>query len=96
MGALPAALEGAQDAVRLMVEHLGDRELRPCRPTQWVRDRRALRFTRRRPGWVVAGRELELPPGGQAYLGGYGARALAAIEAWGATEASTLPKPVFR
>ena len=76
-----------------MVEHLGDRE-RPVRPPQRVRDQSAPRFTGTRPGSVTAGLELELPPGGQAYLGGYGARALAAIEAWGATEASTLPKPV--
>ena len=77
-----------------MVEHLGDRERRPGRPPQWVRDQSSLRFKGTRPGSVVADLELERPPDGQAYLDDYGAQALAAIRAWDGTEDSTLPRPV--
>ena len=94
MPALVAALDGAQDAMRLMVEHLGDRERRPGRPPQWVREQSGLRFVRTHPGSLVADLELEPPPSGQAYLDDFGARALAAIQAWDGTEDSTLPKAV--
>ena len=91
---LVAALDGAQDAMRLMVAHLGDRERRPGRPPQWVREQSGLRFVGTHAGSLVADLELEPPPSGQAYLDDYGARALAAIQAWDGTEDSTLPRAV--
>ena len=94
VAALLAALDGAQDAMQLMVEHLGDRARRPGRPPQWVRDQSGLRFTGTRPGSVIADLDLAPPPSGQASLDDYGPRAVAAIQAWDGTEDSTLPKPV--
>ena len=94
VAALLAALDGAQDAMQLMVEHLGNRARRPGRPPQWVRDQSGLRLTGTRPGSVIADLDLAPPTSGQASLDDYGPRALAAIQAWDGTEDSTLPKPV--
>ena len=91
---LVAALDGAQDAVRLMVEHLGDREHRRGPPPQWVREQSELRWTRTRPDSVVFDLALEPPQAGQAYLDQFGAQAIAAIQAWDGSEDSTLPSVV--
>ena len=91
---LVAALDGAQDAVRLMVEHLGDREHRRGPPPSWVREQSELRWIRTRPGSVVLDLELEPMTTGQAYLDNYGAQAIAAIQAWDGSEDSTLPSVV--
>lgn len=91
---LVAALDGAQDAVRLMVEHLGDRERRPGPSPRWVRAQSELRWTRTRPGSVVLDLELEPQTTGQASLDDYGVRAIAAIRTWDGSEDSTLPRVV--
>lgn len=91
---LVAALDGAQDAVRLMVEHLGDRERRPGPSPRWVRAQSELRWTRTRPGSVVLDLELQPQTTGQAPLDDYGARAIAAIQTWDGSEESTLPSAV--
>ena len=91
VAALVAALEGAQDAVRLMVEHLGERERSRGRPPQWVREQSALRLVGTRQGSLVA--DLVLDPPKQPYLDDLGGRALSAIRAWDGTEDS-LPREV--
>ena len=63
-----AALEGIQDAMRMTVEHLGDREPGPGRPPNWVRNQSVLRLAATRNGSFVA--ELTLaPPAGQVLHG---------------------------
>ena len=88
------ALEGLQDAVRLMVEHLGGREPGPGRPPTWVRDQSALRLVAVGPGSFAATLTLQPPPDGQAYLENFGPRALDALLGWDGREDSTLPNSV--
>ena len=95
LATLLVALDGTQDAVRLMVEHLGDRERRPGPAPQWVREQCALRFAGARSGSVVL--DLALEPtatGSQGYFPHLGERAIEAIQAWDGSEDSTLPGAV--
>ena len=87
------ALEGIQDAVRLMVQHLGDREKGPGQPPKWIRDQSTLRLVEVRPGSFIADLEVESPPDGQSYLDDFGNRAIEALQEWEG-QASTLPEHV--
>lgn len=88
-----ATLEGIQDAMRLTVEYLGDREPGPGRPPSWVRDQSVLRLAGTRKGSFVA--ELTFaPPAGQAYMENLGERAIDALLEWDGKEGSNLPKVV--
>ena len=88
-----AALAGIQDAMRLMVEHLGGRPPGPGRPPDWVRAQSCLQLTAARPGSLVA--ELTLaPPDGQLHLQDYAEQALNAICNWDGNQDSTLPAVV--
>ena len=87
------ALEGIQDAVRLMVQHLGDREKGPGQPPKWIRDQSTLRLVEVRPGSFIADLEVEAPPDGQSYLDDFGNRAIEALQEWEG-QASTLPEHV--
>ena len=87
------ALEGIQDAVRLMVQHLGDREKSPGQPPKWIRDQSTLRLVEVRPGSFIADLEVEAPPDGQSYLDDFGNRAIEALQEWEG-QASTLPEHV--
>ena len=90
-----ATLNGVQDAMRLMVEHLGDRQPGPGPRPKWVRDQSVLRLITIRPGSLVAELTLQPPPeDGQLYLENYGERALNALRNWDGNEGSTLPKSV--
>lgn len=64
VAAVVAALAGVEDAMRLMVEHLGDRQPGPGRPPNWVRDQSRLRVTAIRPGPAVADLQLDAPRNG--------------------------------
>ena len=87
------ALEGIQDAVRLMVQHLGDREKGPGQPPKWIRDQSTLRLVEVRPGSFIADLEVEAPPDSQSYLDDFGNRAIEALQEWEG-QASTLPEHV--
>ena len=88
-----AALEGIQDAMRLTVERLGNREPGPGRPPTWVRDQSVLRLAATRKGSFVA--ELSLaPPAGQVHMDNFGEQAIDALLEWDGKEGSNLPKAV--
>ena len=89
-----ATLEGIQDAMRLMVEHLGDRRPGPGQPPKWVRDQSGLRIAAKHPGSLVAELVLEPPPDGQTYLDSFGPQAMVALQNWDGNEDSNLPRPV--
>ena len=55
------ALAGIQDAVRPIVQHLGDREKGPGQPPKLIRDQSTLRLAETRPGSFIADLELEAP-----------------------------------
>lgn len=87
------ALTGMQDAMRLMVEHLGGRPPGPGQPPRWVREQSSLQLTAVRPGSLVA--ELTLTPSdGQLPLENYGEQAVEAICSWDGIQDSTLPQAV--
>ena len=87
------ALTGMQDAMRLMVEHLGGRQPGPGQPPRWVREQSRLRLTAVLPGSLVA--ELTLaPPDGQLRLEDHAEQAFTAICNWDGSEDSTLPPAV--
>ena len=88
------ALAGIQDAVRLIVQHLGEREKGPGQPPKWIRDQSTLRLVEMRPGSFVADLVIEAPPDGQPYLDDFGNRAIKALQQWNGTQASTLPREV--
>ena len=88
-------LKGVQDALRLMVEHLGERQPGPGPRPKWVRDQSVLQLVSIHHGSLVAELTLRPPPeDGQLYLENYGERALNALRNWDGSEGSTLPKPV--
>ena len=88
------ALEGIQDAVRLMVQHLGDRERGPGQPPKWIREQSTLRLVEVRTSSFVADLVVEAPPDGQSYLEDLGNQAIEALQEWDGTQASTLPNDV--
>ncbi len=86
-------LKGVQEALRLMVEHLGGRPPQRGRRPKWVMDQSALRLVAINPGSIVA--ELELmPPEKQTHLGGYGRQAIGALLEWNGSENPSLPEAV--
>lgn len=88
------SLTGIQDAVRLMVQHLGDREKGPGQPPKWIRDQSTLRVVDIRTGSLVIDLEVESPSDGQPYMEDFGNRAIEALQGWDGTQSSTLPKDV--
>lgn len=87
------ALTGMQDAMRLMVEHLGGRQPGPGQPPRWAREQSSLRLTAVRPGSLVA--ELTLAElDGQLSLENLGEQAVEAIYSWDGNQDSTLPPEV--
>ena len=94
VASLIAALGGVQDAMRLMVGHLGNRHSGPGQPPRWVREQSTLRLAATRPGSFAAELTLESPANGRVHSGDYGFRALDALSNWDGEEDSTLPKSV--
>jgi len=95
VNAFAQALTGMQDAMRIMVEHLGGRKPGPGQPPQWVREQSSLQLTAVRPGSLVA--ELTLAaPDGQLPLKNYAAQAVEAIYNWDGDQDSSLPPAVTR
>ena len=91
---LADALQGVQDALRRMVEHLGDRQPRSGRPPGWVTLQSTLNIAGARSGSLIIDLELAPPPTQQPYLGNLGATAVDALLSWDGEENSTLPRPV--
>ena len=91
---LMAVVKGLQDAMRMMVEHMGGRQPGPGQPPTWVRDQSALRLVVTRTSSFVGALALEPPPDGQSYMDNYGSKALDALRNWDGEEGSTLPAPV--
>ena len=87
------ALTGMQDAMRLMVEHLGGRQPGPGQPPRWVREQSNLQLTTVRPGSLVV--ELTVAaPDRQLPLENYAEQAVKAIYGWDGSQDSTLPPAV--
>jgi len=91
---LADALQGVQDAVRRMVEHLGDRQPRLGRPPDWVAFQSALQVAGARSGSLIVDLELAPPRGGQPYLENYGPAAIDALLDWDGQEGTALPLTV--
>ena len=88
------ALEGVSQAMRLMVEHLGDRETTTGQPPAWVREQSQLQIITLKDGSLAAELSHAPPPGKQLPPDNLGPRAFEAIKDWDGTEQSTLPKHV--
>jgi hypothetical protein len=88
------ALQGVQDAVRHLVEHLGDRQPQSGRPPGWVTLQSALQVAGARSGSLVFDLELAPTPTQQPYLDNHGPAAIDALLNWDGEEGSTLPMRV--
>ena len=87
-------LNGVSRAMRLMVEHLGDRQVTRGQPPAWVQEQSQLQIASLQAGSLVA--ELTHTPldGKQMRIESYGPRAFEALRNWDGTEDSTLPRTV--
>ena len=88
------ALEGLSEAVRLLVQDLGNRFKGVGHPPRWLSDQSALRLVAMRPGSAVLDVAIDAPPGAQPYLEGFGDQALDSLSRWDGEEDSTLPREV--
>ena len=91
---LVATLRGVQDALKLMVEHLGDYKPGPGQPPKWAREQSRLALTATRPGSLVAELDLLAPSDGSSEAIGLGTKALEALLNWDGSSDSTLPETV--
>ena len=92
--ALVSALQGVQDALHLMVEHLGDYQRKRGRPPKWVKDQSVLQLAATRQGSFVAELTLESAAIGSEMSESYGERALYALQRWEGGYNSSLPEAV--
>lgn len=87
------ALTGLQDAMRLMVEHLGGRQSGPGQPPRWAREQSSLQLTAVRSGSLIA--ELTLAEvDGQLSFENLGEQAIESIYSWDGRQDSALPPQV--
>ncbi len=89
-----AALQGVQDAMRLMIEHLSGRGHRSGRRPKWIIKQSALRVVGTRRGSLVAELALDSPPKDKNTMTAYGERAFESLHNWDGSENSTLPPEV--
>ncbi len=94
VGEFAAVLAGVQDAMRLMVVHLGGRRPGPGRPSRQAQEQSRLLLTGMHPGSVVATMVLAPPQGAQLPMENVGQEALEAFQNWDGGEGSTLPDTV--
>lgn len=88
------ALGAVERAMRLMVEHLGERPITPGQPPAWVQEQSQLQIIAQQPGSMVS-EVLHVPPvDTQLHIEDIGEAAFAAIRDWDGHEDSTLPAPV--
>ena len=91
---LVAALSGVQDALKLMVGHLGGHQQGQGQPPKWVREQSRLMLTETRRGSLVA--ELDLPESqaSSSEFSKLGPLALDALMDWDGSTKSSLPDSV--
>ena len=100
VAAVVAALEGLQDAMRLMVRHLVDLPPKPGRPSDLLKGQSLLRVAGTRAGSLVLDLDVDGEPDVDAETATWpaaltpGRQALEAILRWNGTGGSTLPEPV--
>ena len=87
-------MQGVQEAMRLMVGYLGDRQPRPGQRPKWVREQSNLRLSATHVGSYVVELTLEPPLDRQRYLEDFGQQAFDALRNWDGSEDSTLPVEV--
>ncbi len=90
---LTAVLTGVQDALRLMVGHLGGRQSGRGRPPDWVREQSALRLTAIDQGSFAATLSLQRRDTRTDTVD-YGPQALGTLLNWDGCEDSGLPRAV--
>ena len=88
------AVNGVQDAIAVMVQHLGGREVGPGQRPKWVRNQSRVWLKAIRHSSFVAELELRPPPDDQPYLEQFGHQALESMLNWDGTESSSLPQAV--
>ena len=88
-------LEGLQRAMRLMVEHLGQRTPGPGQPPRWVQDQSRLQLLSTHPGSMVAELARDQSFDGQVPLEDHGKKAFDALCGWDGMESSNLPNFVL-
>ena len=89
--ALVSALQGVQDALQLMVEHLADYRRKPGKPPKWIKDQSSLQLAATQPGSLVAELTLDTTAVGLDGSETYGEQAFAAFQRWEGRYDSTLP-----
>lgn len=94
VAAVVAALEGLQDAMRLMVGHLVDSPPKPGRPSDLLKGQSLLRVAGTRAGSLVL--DLDVDDETDAWIEALtpGRQALDALLRWNGAGGSTLPEPV--
>ena len=93
---LVAALSGVQDALKLMVGHLGGHQHGQGQPPRWVRQQSRLALRTTRTGSLIAELELVPPLHGEGQAAELGLRALDALLGWDGIADSTLPVMVIQ
>lgn len=92
---LTATLTGLQDSLRLMVEHLAERQPGPGQPPKWARTQSRLRLVSTRPGSFAAELTLDFAPKARYENRNFGQQAFDAFLKWNGRDDSTLPRPVI-
>lgn len=92
---LTATLTGLQDSLRLMVEHLAERQPGPGQPTKWAKTQSRLRLVSTRPGSFAAELTLDFAPKARYENRDFGQQAFDALLNWNGGDDSTLPRPVI-
>lgn len=94
VAAFITTLKGLQDALRLMVAHLGNYQVKRGKFPKWLQEQSRLSLTATRPGSLVAELALDSPRHSLYLKNGLGMRGLEALRRWDGTENSTLPESV--
>ena len=94
VSAIVKALQGVQDAMRLMVGHLGKYQAKLGQPPKWVQEQSQLRLAATHPDSLVVELKLDSPRRAGDTQNDLGSRGLEAFQNWDGTERSTLPKSV--
>ena len=94
VSAIVKTLQGVQDAMRLMVGHLGKYQAKLGQPPKWVQEQSQLRLAATHPDSLVVELKLDSPRRAGDTQNDRGSRGLEAFQNWDGTECSTLPKSV--
>ena len=92
---LTATLTGLQDALRLTVEHLAERQPGPGQPPKWAKTQSRLRLVSTRPGSFAAELVLDFAPEARYENRDFGQQAFDALLKWNGGYDSTLPRQVI-